>query len=91
MDNETQEIEHGSWAAFAEEFTRQHAGATASLESLSADSGDQFAAENLPFVGLSLEQKGSAAGALVVMLGTEGSDHLERIVASLKVEQCIWA
>ncbi len=88
MNNETQEIERGEWAAFADNFTKQHAGASATLEMVGTDVGDQYAAENLPFVGMTLERKGSDAGALTLMLGTEGNDHLERLIAgpkSLKV------
>lgn len=82
MNNETQEIARGDWAAFAEDFSKQHAGAAATLEAVGPDVGDQYAAENLPFVGMTLERKGSDAGALVLMLGTEGADHLERLIAA---------
>ena len=80
--NETQEIGRGEWAAFAEDFSRQHAGETATLEAVGTDVGDQYAAENLPFVGMTLEAKGSDTGALVLMLGTEGTDHMERLIAA---------
>lgn len=79
--NQTQTIERGDWAAFAEDFSKQHAGANASLEMVGSDIGDQYAAENLPFVGMTLEAKGSAAGSLTLMLGTEGPDHMERLIA----------
>ena len=82
MNKDTQEIERGEWAAFAEEFSKQHAGVTASLESIGADEGDQYAAENMPFAGMTLESKGSAAGSLVLMLGTEGASHIERQIAA---------
>ncbi len=82
MNNDTQEIERGEWAAFAEKFSKQHEGATATLEAVGSDVGDQYAAENLPFVGMTLERKGSDAGALTLMLGTEGADHLERLIAA---------
>ena len=82
MNSDTQEIERGSWAAFAEDFSKQHAGVTASLESIGGDDGDQYAAENLPFVGMTLESKGSATGSLILMLGIEGADHIERIIAA---------
>ena len=88
MDNQTQMIDKGDWAAFAEDFSKQHAGENATLEMVGNDVGDQYAAENLPFVGMSLEQKGSDAGSLVLMLGTEGEDSMERFIAgpqSLKV------
>ena len=80
--NETQEIERSEWAAFAEDFSKQHAGETATLEAIGIDAGDQYAAENLPFVGMTMERKGSDAGALVLMLGTEGADHMERLIAA---------
>jgi len=79
--NQTQTIERGDWAAFAEEFSKLHAGENASLEMIGPDIGDQYAAQNLPFVGMTLEAKGSAAGSLTLMLGTEGNDHLERLIA----------
>lgn len=79
--NETQTIERGDWAAFAEEFSEQHAGENATLEMVGTDVGDQYAAENLPFVGMTLEAKGSDAGSLTLMLGTEGPDHMERLIA----------
>ncbi len=82
MNNDTQNIERGEWAAFAEDFSKQHQGAIASLESVGVDDGDQYAAENLPFVGMTLESKGSAAGSLVLMLGTEGASHIERLIAA---------
>lgn len=79
--NQTQTIDRGDWAAFAEEFSKLHAGENASLEMIGTDIGDQYAAENLPFVGMTLETKGSAAGSLSLMLGTESKDHLERLIA----------
>ena len=82
MNNETQEIERGEWAAFADDFSKQHAGETATLEAVGSDVGDQYAAENLPFVGMTMERKGSDAGGLTLMLGTEGADHMERLVAA---------
>jgi hypothetical protein len=82
MDKQTQEIPRDDWAGFAEQFSRQYGGATATLEALGSDSGDQYAAENLPFVGMTLESKGSDAGALTLMLGTEGPDHLERLITA---------
>lgn len=79
--NETQTIERGDWAAFAEDFSKQHAGESATLEMVGSDVGDQYAAENLPFVGMTVEAKGSDAGALTLMLGTEGPNHMERLIA----------
>ena len=82
--DQTQVIEKSDWAAFAEEFSKQHAGETATLEMLGDDVGDQYSAENLPFVGMTLEGKGSDAGSLILMLGTEGRDSMERFIAGPK-------
>ena len=79
--NETQNIDRSEWATFAEDFSKQHAGESATLEMVGSDVGDQYAAENLPFVGMTLEAKGSDAGYLTLMLGTEGKDHMERLIA----------
>ncbi len=84
MHNGTQTIDRSDWATFAEDFSKQHAGETATLEMLGTDVGDQYAAENLPFVGMTLECKGSDAGSLVLMLGTEGEDSMERFIAGPK-------
>ncbi len=84
MNNDTQEIAQADWATFAAEFTKEHRGKIATLEALDTDLGDQYAAENLPFVGITLETKGSDSGALIVTLGTEETDTLERSVQSLK-------
>ena len=82
--NETQTIERDNWAAFAEDFSAQHAGENATLEMVGSEIGDQYAAENLPFVGINMDIKGSDTGYLILMLGTEGPDHMERLIAGPK-------
>lgn len=84
MNNDTQEIAQADWATFAADFTKEHQGKMATLEALDTDLGDQYAAENLPFVGITMETKGSDAGALIITLGTEEADTLERHVQSPK-------
>ena len=84
MHNGTQTIDRSDWATFAEDFSKQHAGETATLEMLGTDVGDQYADENLPFVGMTLDSKGSDAGSLVLMLGTEGEDSMESFIAGPK-------
>ena len=79
--NETLTIDRADWAAFAEDFSAQHAGENATLEMVGLDVGDQYAAQNLPFVGINMDIKGSDTGSLIVMLGTEGPDHIERLIA----------
>ena len=84
MNNDTQEIAQADWATFAADFTKEHRGKRATLEALDTDIGDQYAAENLPFVGITLETKGSDTGALIITLGTEEADTLERHMQSPK-------
>ena len=77
----TQQIPRNEWPAFFDSFSRQNEGALASLESLSADIGDQQT-QTMPFQGISYESRGSDAGAIIIMLGTEADDHLERTISN---------
>ncbi len=79
----TQEIDKATWPVFFDELSRQNEGAMASIETVGVDVGDQETA-TLPFQGVSFDAKGSDAGAIIIMLGTEGDDHLERIITAPK-------
>ena len=75
----TQAISRDEWPAFFDAFSRQNEGALATLETLSDDTGDQQT-QALPFQGISFDKNGSDAGAIIVMLGTDASSHVERII-----------
>jgi hypothetical protein len=75
----TQRISRADWPTFFDTFSHQNEGALAALETLSDDIGDQQT-EALPFQGISFETKGSDTGAIIIMLGTEASSHVERVI-----------
>ncbi len=82
----TQQIPRDEWPVFFDSFSRQNEGTLATLETLSEDSGDQQT-QTMPFQGVSYEARGSDAGSIIIMLGTEADDHLERTVFSPTVVQ----
>ena len=80
IDMATQEITRNEWRPFLDEFSKQHKGDRATVQTIGDDSGVQTEAESLPFVGISAEDKGSEKGSIVLMLGTETDDHVEHWV-----------
>ncbi len=78
----TRELPREEWKPFLNEFSTLHQGEKASLEVIGDDVGDQEEANSLPFVGVSVDTKGSEAGAIMIMLGTEADDHLEHLIVT---------
>ena len=77
----TQTINRDDWASFFDTFSHENEGALAALETLSDDDGDQQT-QALPFQGISFETKGSDTGAIIIMLGTDASSHIERVITA---------
>ena len=73
----TREIAQREWGSFLDEFSRQHREEMVSVEVIGDDVGAQPEAEALPLVGISADDKGSEAGTISVLLGTEPEDHAE--------------
>jgi hypothetical protein len=65
----TREIPRQEWKGFLEGYSREHREALATVEVLGVELGDQTEARDLPLVELSLEEKGSEAGSLEILLG----------------------
>lgn len=80
----TREIPRQEWKGFLDGFSRQHAEAPATLEVLGAEVGDQTAARELPLVGLGIEEKGSEAGALEILLGDRPDSNLTHTVTGVQ-------
>lgn len=76
----TREITAQEWRPFFDVFSKQHPGTTATVEVIGSDVGAQEEARKLPFVGISLDAKGSERGSITVMLGTEPDDHVEHLI-----------
>lgn len=73
----THEITTPQWQMFCDVFSKEHAGATATVQVISPDLGAQEEVHGLPFVGISFEAKGSEQGSITLSLGTEPNDHIE--------------
>ena len=78
----TREIPRQEWKEFLEGYSREHPEALATVEVLGVELGDQTEARELPLVGLSLEEKGSEAGSLEILLGKRPDAHLTHSVAA---------
>ena len=79
---ETREIIRNQWQPFMEDFNRQHQGEIAAIQVIGEEIGAQYAAESLPFVGITSEDTGSEKGTLAILLGTEPNDHVEHRISA---------
>jgi hypothetical protein len=66
-------IDRRGWQAFLDTFTRALVGKRAEIEVVSLDLGDQIAAEWLPLLGISYDQKND-----MVVIALDGVDHMIR-------------
>src|SRR5437870_4650709 len=80
----TREIPRQEWKGFLEGFSRQHAQAPATLEVFGAELGDQTEARELPLVGVAIEEKGSEAGSLEILLGDRPDSNLTHSVTGVE-------
>jgi hypothetical protein len=81
---ETREISRAEWFSFFETFSKQHQGERATVSVIGEDVGAQEAAKDLPFIGISADDKGSDKHAARVLLGTETGDHVEHVVSPVQ-------
>jgi hypothetical protein len=82
METTTQTITREDWQSVLEGLGQRHRGWAATIEIIGLDVGDQFAADGLPFQGISYETRGSAAGSILVEVGDEPDDYMVHRVAS---------
>lgn len=78
----TREVPRQEWSSFFDGFSREHQDWPTTIELISSDLGDQPEAEGEPLAGISLETKGSAAGAIEVMVGARRDDSLTHTIPS---------
>ena len=64
-------VERNQWKFFLDEFSRRNQLRPTRLEVVGEDIGAQEEEEYLPFVGISFETKGGAAGSVEITLGGE--------------------
>jgi hypothetical protein len=78
----TREISRAQWPAFLDEFSQRRAGALVTIEIVSGPQTDpRFAARRLPLNGLSYDSKGSGAGHIEIMAGTETNNQITHVIA----------
>ncbi len=80
----TIEIKQNEWQTYFDRFSKQNQGRTVVLREEGMEIGSQEEVTARAFVGISSDTKGSGAGSVVVMLGTEPNDNMERVIASPK-------
>ncbi|BDI29521.1 hypothetical protein CCAX7_15720 [Capsulimonas corticalis] len=79
----TREIPFTEWKSYLETFSKRHQGAVAKV--LVADpSGEHTVVKSLPFVGISLETKGSGDHEIALELGDDATDHETHFIAQPK-------
>jgi hypothetical protein len=79
-------IERDQWKSFLDEFSKRNQLRATRLEVV-GELGDQEEEEYLPLVGVSFEDKGSAAGSVEVILGGESTAderHLEHTISKVQ-------
>ena len=80
MAHINQEIPREEWASYLAGISRKDATQWVRVEFIDAESGDQPLADRLPLVDISLETKGSDAGAVQIIVGREGQEVTHRIL-----------
>lgn len=80
----THDIPRENWAAYFEEFSRNHQGALVTIETVDAPSDPRIETKSRPLVGLSFNPNGSETGAIQLLLGTKTGDPSTHTIAAPK-------
>jgi len=79
----TQEIARTEWKNYFDDFSRTRQNEKVTVELIFSPQADpQFALEGLPLVGITYEEKGSEAGTIEIIVGSETTDSLTHTVTS---------
>ena len=80
-------IKQEQWKIFLDDFSKRNQLRATRLEVVGNDIGAQPEENYLPLVGVSLEEKGSDAGSVMIMLGSETGAtqrHVEHLVEQVE-------
>lgn len=80
-------IEQGQWRVFLDDFSKRNHSRATRLEVLSNETGAQPEEDYLPLMGVSFEPKGSEAGSVMIILGSDTSlnqRHVEHLVEQVE-------
>lgn len=76
----TNKIEAAQWGAFLDDFTEQHQQKPVHVQVFGPGTASHDPSPALPLVGITLEEKGSEAGAIEILLGTETDNHVTHLI-----------
>jgi hypothetical protein len=76
----TETIPSEQWTIFLDEFSRNHAGWSATIEMMDGRTGVQKAAEGLELHGISFDTKGTRPSSIQISLGGGTAPHVDHIV-----------
>src|SRR5689334_20720282 len=77
-------IEQDRWQDFLDDFSKRNQLRATRLEIADSEAGAGEEEEFLPLVGVSFEQKGTEAGSVVVILGSENERHIEHRIENVQ-------
>jgi hypothetical protein len=77
---QTRIVPEDEWIEFADRFSRDHAGWTATVQILHRESGVLLVAEGLPLQGISFDTKGSRPCSVEVSVGETPARHVRHVV-----------
>ncbi len=75
----TREIPREQWRSFCDDFSRKHKGEKASVEVFEQGRGSRPETRNLPFVGISADEK-AGENIISVMVGERADDHESHLI-----------
>ena len=77
-------IEQNRWQSFLNDFSKRNQFRATRLEGVGEEVGAEEEEDFLPLIGVSLETKGSEAGSVVLILGSEDQRHVERHIENVE-------
>jgi len=77
---ESREIPQQEWKDFLNKLSREHAGWHVSVEVLLGEEGAQHLVEDLPLLGIAMEEKGTRATSIDIDAGVSADDHIEHSI-----------
>jgi hypothetical protein len=76
----TQTVPAERWIQFFDDFSRDHAGWSATIEVLDKEVGPQYLAQNLPLQGISFDTKGTRPCSVEISAGQQATRQLTHVI-----------
>ena len=78
------EIPQQRWESYLDDFSKRNLGRAARIEVTGEDVGALEEEDKLPLVGVSYEEKGSAARSIEILLGQTGDRNITHLVTQVQ-------